>query len=126
MKGLRPPGPKRHLLTGNSREFYKDQLGFLTDSAREFGDVVGLRFFHVPVYLLNNPKHIEWVFSNRNFIKPMSLRLPLQRRIFGNGLLSSEGEVWLRERRMTQRAFHRDRLAVYGGIMIACAKKMLA
>ena len=76
MKGLRPPGPKRHLLTGNSREFYKDQLGFLTKSAREFGDVVSLRFFHVPVYLLNNPQHIEWVFSNRNFIKPMSCVCP--------------------------------------------------
>lgn len=126
MKGLRPPGPKRHLFTGNSREFYKDQLGFLTKSAREFGDIVRLRFLHVPVYVLNNPKHIEWVFSNRNFIKPMSLRMPLQRRIFGNGLLSSEGEVWLRERRMTQPAFHRDRLAVYGAAMIVCTKKMMA
>ena len=126
MKGLRPPGPKRNLLTGNSREFYKDQLGFLTKTAREFGDVVRLRFLHVPVYLLNNPKHIEQVFSSRNFTKPMSLRLPLQRRIFGNGLLSSGGEVWLRERRMTQRAFHHDRLAVYGAAMIACTDKLMA
>jgi cytochrome P450 len=125
MKGLRPPGPTRHFLTGNSREFYKDQLGFLTRSAREFGDVVRLRFLHVPVYLLSNPQHIEWVFSSRNFIKPMSLRLPLQRRIFGNGLLSSSGEVWLRERRMTQPAFHRDRLAIYGAAMIAHTEKML-
>ena len=126
MKGLRPPGPKRNFLTGNSREFYKDQLGFLTKSAREFGDVVRLRFLHVPVYLLNNPKHIEQVFSSRNFTKPMSLRLPLQRRIFGNGLLSSGGEVWLRERRLTQRAFNHDRLEVYGAAMIACTEKMMA
>jgi cytochrome P450 len=125
MKWLRPPGPKRHLLTGNSREFYKDQLGFLTKSAREFGDIVHLRFLHVPVYLLNNPKHIEQVFSDRNFVKPMSLRLPLQRQIFGNGLLSSGGEVWLRERRMTQPAFHRDRLASYSAVMIDCTEKMM-
>jgi cytochrome P450 len=125
MKRLCPPGPKRHLLTGNSREFYRDQLGFLTESAREFGDVVGLRFLHVRVYILNNPKDIEWVFSNRNFIKPMSLRMPLQRRVFGRGLLSSEGEVWLRQRRMTQPSFHRDRLALYGATMISASKKML-
>jgi cytochrome P450 len=125
MKGRRPPGPKRHLLTGNSREFYKDQLGFLTKSAREFGDIVRLRFLHVPVYLLNNPEHIEQVFSNRNFVKPMSLRLPLQRQIFGSGLLSSGGEVWLRERRMTQPAFHRDRLASYSAAMICCTEKMM-
>lgn len=126
MKGLRPPGPKRHLLSGNSREFYQDQLGFLTNSAREFGDVVRLRFLHVPVYLLNNPKHIEWVFSNRNFVKPLSLRLPLQRRIFGNGLLSSSGEVWLRERRLTQPAFHHERLAANSAVMIGSTEKMLA
>src|SRR5437016_1811389 len=95
-----PPGPAGRLLTGNLREFRRDQLGFLTASARKFGDIVRLRFFRVPVILLSNPAHIEWVFTNRNFIKPMSLRLPLQRRIFGRGLLSSEGEVWLRQRRL--------------------------
>jgi cytochrome P450 len=125
MKGLLPPGPKRHFLSGNSREFYKDQLGFLTRSAREFGDVVRLRFFHVTVYLLNNPAHIEWVFSQRDFIKPISLRLPLQRRIFGNGLLSSEGEVWLGQRRLTQPQFHRDRLDAYGAVMTDCTNKMM-
>jgi cytochrome P450 len=126
MRRLRPPGPRGRLLTGNSHEFYKDQLGFLTESARKFGDVVSLRFLHVPVFLLNNPEHIERVFGSRNFIKPKSLRLPLQRRIFGSGLLSSNGEVWLRQRRLTQPAFHRDHLATYGEVMIACTEKMLA
>jgi len=126
MKELRPPGPKGHLLTGNWREFYKDQLGFLTEVAREFGDVVRLRFLNVRVYLLSNPKYIEWVFNSRNFRKPMSLRLPMQRRIFGNGLLSSQGEAWSRARRLTQPAFHKDRLATYGDTMVACAHKMLA
>src|SRR5690242_20671654 len=126
MRGLNPPGPKGHLLTGNWPEFNKDQLGFLTEAAREFGDIVRLRFLHLPVYVLNNPKHIEWVFTSRNFIKPMSLRLPLQRRIFGNGLLSSQGEAWLLKRRHTQVAFHRDRLATYGDAMVACTNKMIA
>lgn len=126
MNQLRPPGPRGHPLTGNSREFYKDQLGFLTESARKFGDVVRLRFLHVPVCVLNNPEHIEQVFNSRNFIKPKSLRLPLQRRIFGNGLLSSDGEVWLRERRLTQPAFHRDRLARYADVMVASTEEMLA
>lgn len=125
MKGLFPPGPKRHPLSGNSREFYKDQLGFLTRSAREFGDVVRLRFFHVNVYLLNNPKYIESVFSRRDFVKPISLRLPLQRRIFGNGLLSSEGDDWLRQRRLTQPQFNHDRLSVYGDIITDRTDKLM-
>ena len=74
----------------------------------------------------NNPEHIEGVFSSRNLIKPKSLRLPLQRRIFGNGLLSSNGETWLRQRRLIQPAFHRDRLATYADVMHACTEKMLA
>ena len=126
MKRHRPPGPAGRLLTGNLREFRRDQLGFLTRSAREFGDIVRLRFFRVPVLLLSNPKHIEGVFNSRNFIKPLSLRLPLQRRIFGRGLLSSDGEVWLRQRRITQQAFHRDRLTKYGEAMIAAAHRTLA
>lgn len=126
MKGLSPPGPRRHLLTGNTREFYKDQLCFLTESARTFGDVFSLRFLHVPVYVLSNPLHIEQVFGSQHFIKPKSLRLPLQRRIFGNGLLSSNGDAWLRERRLTQPAFHREQLAAYGETMIGCTEKMLA
>lgn len=120
-----PPGPRGHLLTGNSRAFYKDQLGFLSETALKYGDVVSLRFLHVPVYLLSNPEHSERVFTSRNFIKPKSLRLPLQRRIFGNGLLSSDGEVWLRQRRLTQPAFHRDRLATYAEVMNAHTEKML-
>ena len=126
MRSLRPPGPRGHLLTGNSPEFYKDQLSFLTEAARKFGDVVRLRFLHVVVYLLNNPEHIEVVFGSRNFIKPRSLRLPLQRRIFGNGLLSSDGDAWLRQRRLTQPAFHKDRLDTYAGVMTTCTEKMLA
>src|SRR5438132_6886933 len=120
------PGPAGRVLTGNLREFRRDQLGFLTASARKFGDIVRLRFFRVPVILLSNPAHIEWVFTNRNFIKPISLRLPLQRRIFGRGLLSSEGEVWLRQRRLTQQAFHRGRLPKYGEHMSEDAGRTLA
>jgi cytochrome P450 len=100
-----PPGPRGQLLSGNSRSFYRDQLGFLNDCAREFGDIVRLRFWHVPVYLISNPHHIETVFTSRNFVKPMSLRLPLQRRIFGNGLLSSDGSQWLRQRRIANMHF---------------------
>ena len=125
-RGRFPPGPRGHLFTGNTREFYEDQLGFLTESARKYGDVVSLRFLHVPVYVLSNPLHIEQVFGSQNFTKSKSFRLPLQRRIFGNGLLSSSGEIWLRERRLTQPAFHREHLNAYGEIMTACAERRLA
>src|SRR5712692_301306 len=48
------------------------------------------------------------------------------RRLVGNGLLTSEGSFWLRQRRLAQPAFHRDRIAEYGPIMVAFAERMLA
>ena len=121
-----PPGPKGHFLTGDWREFYSDQLSFLTECAGRFGDIVRLRFLHVPVYLLSNPTDIETVFTSRNFAKPMSLRMPLQRRIFGHGLLSSQGEDWLHKRRIIQRAFNHDYLPDYAATVIDCTRELLA
>jgi cytochrome P450 len=124
---LVPPGPKGHPIRGNFPEYVADQLGYLERLADDYGDIVRLRFLHIPVYILNNAKDIEDVLvtNSRSFIKPMSLRLPLFRGIFGNGLLTSEGDFWRRERRLAQPAFHRDRIAEYGKVMVAYANDML-
>ena len=85
-----PPGPKGQLIAGNLPDYARDQLGFLTRCAREYGDVVRMRFFNVPIVLLNHPDHIEHVLvaNNRNFIKDRAERSGL--RFLGNGLLTSE------------------------------------
>ncbi len=66
-----PPGPKEHFLLGNLPEFGRDLLGFLSDCARRYGDVVRLRLAGSTAYLLNHPDLIEDVLvtRNRNFIK---------------------------------------------------------
>jgi cytochrome P450 len=125
-KRIQAPGPAGHPLLGNSGDFYKNQLGFLTECAQKFGDVVKLRFLHVPVFLLSHPKDIESVFTSRDFIKPLSLRLPLQKRIFGKGLLSSSGANWLRQRRVIEGAFRHDRLPRYATEMFDCTNRMLS
>ncbi len=120
-----PPGPRGNLLTGNLSEYVPDQLGFLTRSAREYGDVVRLRFLNVPLYLLNHPDHVEYVLvkNNRNFIKDRAERSGL--RFLGQGLLTSEGDYWRRQRRLAQPAFHRQRISAYGRTMVESAEKML-
>ena len=118
----RPPGPKGHPLTGNLFDYTRDHLGFLSRCAREYGDVVRLRFVNVPVYLLNHPDHIEYVLvrNNRNFIKSKGVRHSLG--FLGDGLLTSEGSFWRRQRRLTQPAFHRERIDAYGEVMVECAE----
>src|SRR3712207_2879001 len=113
-----PPGPEGHYLTGNTLEFKRDPLGFLTRCSREYGDVVRLSFLGGSTYLLNRPDYIEHVLvkNNRNFIKSKSRFLHRVRQemlLIGNSLLASEGMFWRRQRRISQPAFHRQRINAY-------------
>ena len=121
-----PPGPKRHLILGNLPDLRRDPLGFFTGCAREYGDIVGLRIFIVRACFINHPDTIEQVLvtDNRKFRKGRALQI--SKRFFGEGLLTSEGDFWLRQRRLSQPAFHRQRIASYGDIMVAATERLLA
>jgi cytochrome P450 len=123
-----PPGPKGYVLIRNLLEFDRDPLNFLFRSAREYGDVVYFGAFGLRFYLFNHPDLIEYVLvsNNRNFIKDKGWRIPSLRKLFGNGLLTSEGEFWIRQRRLAQPAFHRERIAAYGEVMVESTERMIS
>jgi cytochrome P450 len=120
-----PPGPEQGFFDGLRSQLRRDPLAFMSRAARDYGDIVCLRFFNLRTYLLFNPDHIEDVIVNsaRKFIKGRVLRA--NRFLFGNGLLTSEGHFWLRQRRMMQPAFHRNRIANYASTMTDCATHLL-
>ncbi len=120
-----PPGPKGHWLMGSLSEFRRDILGLFEQCAREYGDVVRLRIPNMPAYLITHPDHIEHVLvtANRNFKKHKVWRHLLG--VFGNGLLTSEGDFWIRQRRLAQPAFHRNRIAFYAETMVGFTQRML-
>ena len=116
----RPPGPKGTPIMGVMREFNRDQLGFIERARHEYGDVVWMRFLYVPALFLYHPDDVEYVLATnpKNFIKSMSLRSNFFQRLVGNGLLTSQGEEWKRARRLSQPAFHRERVASYANVMV--------
>ena len=120
------PGPKGHWLKGNLREFAADRLGFLSRIARDHGDVVAIRFLHRKIIVVNHPDLIEEVLvtRNRQFIKHFALRLA--KPTLGEGLLTSEGDFWRRQRRLSQPAFHREKVANHARVMVEFAERMLA
>ncbi len=107
-------------------DFNRDPLSFLGRCARDYGEIVRLYFGGFPIFLLNHPKAIEAVLvkHNREFIKGRGLGRT--RDLLGNGLLTSEGEFWRRQRRLAQPAFHSTRITAYADIMLRRTDRMLA
>ena len=119
-----PPGPRGHWLQGSLPDFRRARLDFFIEMREKFGDVVRVRLGPRRIYLLYHPDAIEetLVSKNGHFRKHFALRLnPL---VLGKGLLTSEGDFWLRQRRLVQPAFLRGRLAEYGISMIAEAQRL--
>ena len=118
--------PKGRFLLGSAAHFQRDQLGFYVSCAQEYGDLVRTRLGPYRMLLLYHPDAIEelLVTRNRDFVKSPGLhRL---RPLVGNGLFLSESDTWLRQRRLVQPAFHRQRLAGYGDIMTAFTQRHVA
>ena len=123
-----PPGPKGSLIMGVMREFNRDTLAFIERCHRDYGDVVRSRFLYVHAYFLYNPADIETLLTTnaKSYRKAQSLRSPFFHRLVGNGLVTSEGDFWRRQRRLAQPAFHRQRISSYGEIMVEYTNRAIA
>lgn len=121
-----PPGPGGLWLVGNLPQLTRDVFGFLTASARTYGDVVYLRLGQRPTYLVNRPELIESVLVYENDAYAKYYGLTVHRSIFGQGLLTSEGALWRRQRHRAQPAFYKSRLQVYAGRMLECGEEAVS
>jgi cytochrome P450 len=119
-----PPGPRGHWLQGSLPDFRAARLGFFIRMRDEYGDVVPLRLGPRRITLLFHPDAIEetLIAKYQFFRKHFALRLnPL---VLGNGLLTSEGDEWLRHRRLLQPAFTRARIGEYAAVMVDEAERL--
>jgi cytochrome P450 len=104
-------------------EFARRRLPFLVESAARYGDIVFFKVGNERIYLFNHPDLIRDVLvtNQKNFTK--SRALVRAKKVLGEGLLTSEGEFHLRQRRLAQPAFHRDRIAGYALSMVDYADR---
>src|SRR6476619_3159124 len=119
----RPPGPRRPML-GALISPGRDPLKLFTTFARTYGDVVHFRMGGEHLFFINPPQYIRDVLVTyeRNFTK--SRGLERAKKLLGEGLLTSEGAAHLRQRRLLQPAFHRDRIAAYASVMVEHATRL--
>ena len=102
-----------------------DPIGTFLDAADRYGDIVHLKAGPYHGFLIADPADIKHVLQDnaRNYHKsPLYQRL---RDTLGNGLLTSEDAFWLRQRRLAQPAFHRQRLIAMTDAMVSCTEQML-
>lgn len=120
-----PPTAPRLPFFGNALTFLREPLGFLRGTRERYGDVVNVSLGPLKVTLVSHPDLVEDILVTRNKLwnKDRFIHQTL-RPVLGDGLLSSEGDFWRRQRRLAQPAFHRDRIAGYGDIMVAHTQRL--
>ncbi len=118
-----PPSIKPNFIGGHFVKFRRRPIDFLTELAK-LGDITHFKLFNVPAYFLNHPDLIRDVLITNNAKFEKGRALKRAKGLLGEGLLTSEGEKHLKQRRMIQPAFHRRRIAEYAKSMVEYATKM--
>src|SRR5438445_4298963 len=120
-----PAGPSEGLKRWSLGPLNDNPLDYFTRIVCEYGDIAGLRVLNFRSIFINHPDLIEEVLvtNARKYSKGRVLRA--NRHVFGEGLLTSEGDFWLRQRRLAQPACHRGLLAANAATMEDYTERMV-
>lgn len=119
------PAPKGNFLLGNLIDFAKDPLLFMTKCFEEYGEIVPLRLADKKAILISKPEYIQQILRERDTFHRSNTLKSLYA-LLGKGILTSEGETWFRQRRLSQPIFHKKRINNYGEVMVEYSEKMVA
>lgn len=121
-----PPGPRSFLGIKIARKLQRDVFGYSRELARQYGDAVSFQVGPVRFFQFTHPDQIQEVLVKqaKKFHKPRRTKQILGK-WDGQGLLLSEGDLWVRQRRLVQQAFHPRRLQTYAEEMVAIAAQMV-
>jgi cytochrome P450 len=126
----RPPGPRINpffalVAQAVPRLLPFDPQAFYLHIARTFGDIAYYSVAGLHVYQLNHPDFIRQVLVDdaAKFHKSRFITRGF-RPLAGDGLLTSDGDLWRQQRRLMQPAFQHAHVAAYGDVMVTHARRL--
>ncbi|MGY3677181.1 cytochrome P450 [Streptomyces sp. TE33382] len=120
-----PPGPPVRALPGLLRKLSADRLGMMKDAAA-LGDAVRVSMGPKKLYIFNRPDYAKHVLADNSANYHKGIGLVQARRVLGDGLLTSDGEVWRNQRRAVQPAFKPGRINQQADAVAEEAAKLVA
>jgi cytochrome P450 len=113
-------------LVGSLPQIIKDPFGYLKQARATYGDLYNLNLGLSKMLIVNHPRQVQHIFVDnaQNYRKGGAMWDAI-RAMLGNGLVVSEGGFWLRQRRMMQPQFHRQRLAALTELMVSAMQDAL-
>ena len=114
----RAPGPPGLYGARNLVRFTRDPLGRLRELSDQYGDMVEMKFLGKPFFLVTHPDDVEAVLVKHARIMLRDDYIVVLERVLGKGLLTSDGELWKRQRRLMSQAFVPKRIQSYAEAMV--------
>lgn len=118
-----PPSPKeKHWLFGSGYILRDRAHNVIPDLVKKYGEIISLSLPFTRIVIAAKPEYARYVLldNNKNYRK--SLAYDMIKLLLGNGLLTSEGDFWRKQRRLAQPAFHKQKLADLTAMMVRKAQ----
>jgi cytochrome P450 len=125
-RGQVPPGPPRRQTIGLFGKLVSDRLGLMSMASARYGDAARIRIGPKALYLFNHPDHAKHVLADNPSNYHKGIGLIEARRALGDGLLTSEGALWRKQRTVIQPAFQHKRIAEQAGAVAEEAAALVA